>query len=367
MEIQSKLKLFRDSKGHKPEFIENRYRHCVERASDRYGFDLSYDDWERINYIVFAETDDCEFVNVGDTTEAGLYIVKFKGQQFFVAYSESAYLCMTFFPRSDSRFLAALHGAAPVLLCPAEKAYRAAKQAVADAFDDVVITGAGKVHMPYVPAPIHVQGLPANNVFAEALADFVPTPPPALSQVAIAVPAVIEPTVGGEVAGMFAMLEKRFAEYEKRLDDAEEAKQREIAALEAQLASLRSEDEGRSISRQFIAMNRDFAQATFNKLVNGVLDEASASSVVQMMLAQQAANDTATNAAIKPIPADGTDGVLILRGKRQFYRFEGVTRSLKDWAVSKGISYALLLHRLNTGMTFREAVEMPVRPRKKAS
>jgi len=280
MENHSKLKLLREQSRHKSDFVEARYHHCAQRAEERYGFKLSYDDWERVNYIAFRESEDCRYVGIGITGETGLYIIKFAGQQWFVAFSESAYLCMTIFPRHDSRFTTALHGAAPLATCQADAAFRDAKQSMAEAFDDMVVEGDGRVRLPYVPAPITVQETMPNNVFAKALAGFKPKPvepTPVASNDPV-------PAIGA--AAMFARLELRLAEQERNLNEAETAAQSEIAELEKRIAQLRASDQRRAMERQYIGMNRQFAKQAFEQMRDGVLDETAAAELAAMIGAQ---------------------------------------------------------------------------------
>jgi hypothetical protein len=265
-----KLQRYRASKGHKPDFIASRYEHCADRFQARYHLDLSEAEWEELNLALFLETSDCRYVKPGDTAESGLYIVKWRGQNIFVAYSEVAYLLLTAFPRHDMRFLAALSnredGFAP---SPDMLAFRDDKNMIADGFDRMTFNRLGEVVLAEIPVAAYSkdQAAPANAM-AEALANFKPTP-----------------TIEASISAAYANVDRTLLLRSREIEHECSRNQAKISELEGEIERLRAHQTGFATQVEYLNMQRDFAASAFARLSAGEIDDASAQRIADMMLA----------------------------------------------------------------------------------
>lgn len=273
-------------------FYEDRYQHCRQRIAERFQVDLSYDEWQELNLRVFMEDEGTEWIDIGDSTNSSLVIVELGGTAMLTAFTEVGYCMMTVFPRSDMRLFHARNNTYTPRATSGLVAYRDARRELADRMDELVDDGFGRLVMPKAStAP--VEQPKAGNVFADALRGFNPAPKRPVLTLAASTPEPVSVSVPEREASpsvllLFAQLHHQFEAASQRLEDRANAVADEIECLEARLSELRRGDEGSKLEREFIDMSRALAEQAFAKFQDGILDDASAMSLVRLMLAQVA-------------------------------------------------------------------------------
>ena len=264
-----------DSNEATADFLAKRYEHCRERFTDRFGIAMSRQDWDSLCLALFLETDDVEYLDRGDTDEASLYAVRYRGVRFLCAYLETGYAMMTVFPRSDARLIA--HGRGNFI--PKENGsdaalrFRRDKQLLIVPFETAHLDSAGNLAMDW-PSPEPIPQSPAapkpTSPFA-ALASLKQTL--ATEAAKPTLPAMSSPSANPKVAERFATLNRQFDAEERDIEDARSTRAERIAELERQLAEARAGDTLTEVRRTMLDAAREQARLTFEQNRDGLLSD----------------------------------------------------------------------------------------------
>lgn len=313
----AKLIEFRSQARHAEDFVSNRFEHSRIRFKERYGLDITYDEWEKLNYAIFRdERSISKWVDIGDSVQTGLYHVKVNGTNALVAYSETAYVIMTVMPRFDLRLQTFLqHNYHPRATTDADLAYREHRRDLSRGFDTMTrdqngLLVLGRVELP--PAqPIAEPNLP----FASALRGFVPTPP---APPAPKVVTIDHKPVGDDVTGMFSRLNTLVSDRKEAFGSTMEGVEAKIAALEAQIVAMRDTAKRDQLATRFLDSAAMMADSAFEQFREGLIDAPTASKIAQGLFLQLGEEDKPSDASAPPtrpvlsvtkVPAGAADGV----------------------------------------------------------
>lgn len=266
--------LRRDANEATADFLAKRYEHCRERFTDRFGISMSREDWDILCLALFLETDDVEYLDRGDSDEANLYVVRYRGVRFLCAFLETSYTIVTVFPRSDARLVA--HGRG--MFIPKENQsdasgrFRDEKLSLREPLTDGHLDSTGALSMEW-PTPQVAQlsaapALPSVSPFA-VLADLKPRLDPQLHVAS-------RPPVSADIAARFAELDRAFAAEERAIEQLSETRDARITDLERQLREARAGDHVFTVRTTMLSAARQQARDTFEQHCDGVISAADA-------------------------------------------------------------------------------------------
>ena len=345
------------------ESLNYRYEHVADRIYDRFEIDLSYDDFEELNYLLF-KGEVFSYVDTGSTTETSLYMAKIGKQFVLLAYSEETCLCMTVFPRNDTRrrnYLSNSYMANPttsqdrwffhvreqVAANYDPVAPRSMKELVQDAesFVSTMIT------RPTPVAPTPIQGFVPKVVHSadEVVTPTTSSPPSPVDEVAaVAVPLRAAVDTSDAVVMKFVTLSGRIEAIIADLPS--EAEAREIRELEARLALLRSRVIPEAV-KQAAQGARSMASLAFEQMRDGILDRDSALVIVNMLDNRLNVAEGAAPAAVEPEPVPAAPATV--QKTQSSLQTPRVTKAMRADRDAKIIArYRELRHQSQVGREF---------------
>lgn len=323
------LTRFVSQRGSSTNFVFGRYNHCRERYKERFDADMSYQEWEKLNYAIFMDDSEvASYIDIGTHAGTSLYAVYFQNHPMLVAYSDSTFAMMTVLPKNDPRLSAFLQRRyESSTLSDYALRHVEARQEVAAQFN----AATGK---PFEEA---LSKIAASEVVA-------PTPSPTIEEP--------EETNDDEpVTAMFARLDQTIQGHL----DADGAATVEIEALEARLAALRTEAKLSDLSRRMLAGAQEMGGATFEQYQASMITDADARQTVALLLARVgtrsvAASAPVVEAKIEPITDTHPDRVPAMRTYRK-------SKNSTPKEAARKERDALILKRFEQGFVGREIAE----------
>jgi hypothetical protein len=362
MDNFEKFKKLRSGQGFSIDWRDGRYEHVRDRIRERFQIDLSFEEFEELNFKLFVEDPEfCNFVDVGTDSSTGLYVIRYRNQRMLAAYSETAWCLRTLLPRDDIRLTLALQNKYERKAnTDADMSFRLSKQEMAESLDTMMMEDGFLLLKDETTSAPQV----TNNVFADALAAFKPTLVPAVATTAnVTVQVAAAPKLDADVVAAFGRLEAHLVEQEDCIGQDEDKARAEIAELEARIAALRSNDMLADMKRGFITSTRTTAEDALAKYRDGLFTKDAAMSMASLMLAQQPAivpkhiersgpvmthPDAVKRGAARTYTdySEGDDEVTTVgTGMKRQYRFRGMTKNMGEWADYCGFQRATFSNR----------------------
>lgn len=325
------LTRFVSQRGTSTNFVFGRYNHCRERYKERFDADMSYQEFETLNFAIFNDDSEvASYIDVGTHDGTSLYAVYFHSRPILVAYSDSTFCMMTVLPKNDPRLSAFLQRRyESSTLSDYAKRHVEARQETAAEFNAAT-------------------GKPFEEALAKIVASKVvaPTPSPKIEE-----PEVTETNDDEPVTAMFARLDQTIQGHL----DADGAATVEIEALEARLAALRTEAKLSDLSRRMLAGAQEMGGATFEQYQASMITDADARQTVALLLARVgtrsvAASAPVVEAKIEPITDTHPDRVPAMRTYRK-------SKNSTPKEAARKERDALILKRFEQGFVGREIAE----------